>query len=310
MDDQTRKRLAKEISRVTKGMAIANALAPVSGKRVKIKLPGRKLNTVYYPIGKPNAPMIFAFHGGGYVFGGCALDDGLYVGLQKELQANIISVGYRKAPKYKFPVPQTDCYDAVKYFMENPDYDFDRSRVAVYGGSAGANAALAVSTLAKREGKFKLGMRILTYPFCDAATSPYDKPGISDQEAPMYEYFNEIGGEPKDARNPLVSPLYGTSEELDVITPAIAILAEKDALNQEGRLTMEKLQAAGCEVEIYEAAGMPHGFFEFGFASPKDKNAQYLPDAVKQAQADGSLIAQKDWSLDLIKAFWKKHFGE
>lgn len=309
MDEVTRKKIAKEVAMVTRGMAIGNRLAKVSGKRISIPLPGRKLMAVYYPVNRPNAPMIFAFHGGGYVFGGCALDDNLYVGLREALDANVISVGYRKAPKYKFPIPQEDCYDAVKYFMENTAYDFDRSRTAVYGGSAGANAAMAVTTLAKARGGPKVGMRILTYPFCDAFTHPAEKPGVMPQEVPMYEYFNEVGGTPADAKNPVVSPYWGTAEELDTTTPTIAILAEKDSLNSEGRATMEKLQGAGCDVEIYDAAGMPHGFFEFGFASPKDKNVDYLPEVLKQARADGTLTAQKDWSLEKIKAFWKKHFA-
>lgn len=308
MDELTRKNIKKEVARATRAMKIANRFAPVTGKRIKIKLPGRTLMAVYYPVGRPNAPMIFAFHGGGYVFGGCALDDGLYVGLQKELDANIISIGYRKAPKYKFPIPQTDCYDAVKYFMESQEYDFDRDRVAVYGGSAGANASIAVTTLAKKNHGPKIGMRILTYPFCDAATPPAEKPGIEDDVAPMYEYFNEIGGEPKDAKNPLISPLYGTEEDLDVTTPTIAILAECDALNAEGRQTMEFLQKHGCPVEIYDAKGMPHGFFEFGFAPTSEKNATYLPEEIKKLRSSGVLTGQRDWSLEKIKAFWKKYF--
>ena len=308
MDELTRKKLKKEVSTATRAMAIANRFAPVSGKRIKIKLPGRTLMAVYYPVGKTNAPMIFAFHGGGYVFGGCALDDSLYVALQKKLGANIISVGYRKAPKYKFPSAQMDCYEAVKYFVENPEYDFDRNRVAVYGGSAGANAAIAVSTLAKKNGGPNLGMRILTYPFCDAYTSPYEKPGIEDDVAPMYEYFNEIGGEPKDAKNPLVSPLFGTAEELDTTTPTICVLAECDALNAEGKQTMDFLKENGCDVETYEAKGMPHGFFEFGFAPTSEKSASYLPEGIKKLRESGVLIEQKDWSLEKIKEFWKRHF--
>lgn len=142
LDEMTFKKIAEEVEMVTEKMAIANKFAPVSGKREQIELPGRTLDTVYYSCGEPNAPMIFSFHGGGYVFGGCALDDGIYAALRKELKANVVSIGYRKAPKYQFPTMQEDCYDAVKYYMENQNYDFDRSRVAVYGGSAGANAFL------------------------------------------------------------------------------------------------------------------------------------------------------------------------
>lgn len=89
-----------------------NKIVPVRGVRESITLPGRTLDTVYYPAVGKDAPMVFVFHGGGFVFGGCALDDNLWHAVRQTLGANVISVDYRKGEENPFPAPLYDAYDA------------------------------------------------------------------------------------------------------------------------------------------------------------------------------------------------------
>lgn len=309
MNEMIKQQMAAIVDKVTKQMAEANATCPVSGERIKIPLEGRTLDAVYFKKDE-NAPMIFAFHGGGYTFGGCALNDELYVALKDALNTNIISVGYRKAPEYKFPVPQQDCYDAVKYLMENSEYQFDRNKVAVFGGSAGAHAALAVTTYAKRNGGPKIGLRLLTYPYGDAVTPPEDKPGVHPMEIPMYQYFNEITVDPDcgiPATDPIASPALATADDLDCAIPTFAVLGEADSLKVDGEKIMKILNDAGCPCECHIAAGMPHGFFEMAFA-PEGEDMGFLPPTVAAAKADGSLDKMGAWALDLMVKFWNKYF--
>jgi acetyl esterase/lipase len=49
-------------------------------------------------------------HGGGYVLGSCAMDDGLFDLLCPALGCVGVSVEYRLAPDTPYPGPLEDCY--------------------------------------------------------------------------------------------------------------------------------------------------------------------------------------------------------
>jgi len=305
------------IDMITAKMKTINDTVPVSGKREIIHLEGRDLETVYYAYDEPNAPMIFAFHGGGYTLGGCAMNDGMYVTLRDELKANVVSIGYRKAPAVHFPVPQEDCYDAVCYYMENEDYDFDRSRAVVFGGSAGAHASLAVTTLSKQRSGPKMKARLLVYPFCDADTDPGEKPGVGMMELPMYRAFNYITsgpGCPLDSKDPLVSPYFATTADLDCTIPTIAVLAENDSLHDEGEKVLETLKQGAEEngmdpdsVQCYTASNMFHGYFEYAYAPDDAPDDEFMSPEMLEAKASGILKESGEWTMNLIKEFWNTY---
>ena len=67
----------------------ANAMVKVSGKRMRLPLSGRSVDIVYYGAPLPHAPLIVGYHGGGFMYGGCALDDTLWPVVADALGANI-----------------------------------------------------------------------------------------------------------------------------------------------------------------------------------------------------------------------------
>ena len=87
------------------GMRQFNKVAPVSGTRFDIPAEDRSINVVYYRASSPDAPVILGFHGGGYAFGGNALDDAMWSAVSQALDANVASVEYRKSPEHPFPAP-------------------------------------------------------------------------------------------------------------------------------------------------------------------------------------------------------------
>lgn len=63
-----------------------------------------------------------------------------------ELRAVVISVNYRLAPEYPFPLPLNDCYAALNWTLDNAaDHRIDTKRVAIWGFSSGGNLAAAVA---------------------------------------------------------------------------------------------------------------------------------------------------------------------
>ncbi len=303
MDDRSR-HVIEQMKRDSRMMAELDRAVPIKGERQRIRLRGRTIDTVFYAAEKKNAPIIFAFHGGGFLFGGCALDDNLHYTVSRELGANLVSVGYRKGERNPFPKPVNDAYDVAKYCVDNlhGDYDFDRSKIATLGGSAGGNLAITTSILAHRRKEFKVGMQILNYPFLDAA-SPVESKGYTGEEAVMMRYFNEAHARPEQWTDPLVSPVLASDDDFDRSMRAIVVLAENDPLREEGRRYADMLRGLGIDVAERVAAGQGHGYFEFAF---HDSLEGYCPPLIAAAAKDGSLYAQRDETVAFIKEHWTR----
>ncbi|NXA40372.1 AAAD deacetylase, partial [Eudromia elegans] len=110
-------------------------------------------------------------HGGGWCFGDAGMKtyDQLSRQTSNYLDAVVVSVNYRLAPKYHFPVQFEDVYSVTKFFLQRSvlsQYGVDPARVAVAGDSAGGNLAAAVAQqlLADPEVQTKLKAQALIYP--------------------------------------------------------------------------------------------------------------------------------------------------
>ncbi|OXB63152.1 hypothetical protein ASZ78_000384 [Callipepla squamata] len=115
------------------------------------------------------------FHGGGWCFGSTGMKayDLLTRKTSNLLNAVVVSVDYRLAPKYHFPVQFEDVYSATKFFLQSSvlsQYGVDPERVCVAGDSAGGNLAAAVAQklLQDSEVTAKLKAQALIYPALQA----------------------------------------------------------------------------------------------------------------------------------------------
>ena len=169
-----------EMIKQAHGIAIADKMIRVSGQRIKLELEGRALDAVYYPWedgegtgeGAVNAskgdaaagdaaagdaaakadgkakrpPLIVGFHGGGFLFGGCALNDAMWVAVVEALKAPVVSVGYRQGADHDWKDSLKDAVDAVHYLAAHAeDFCADAERIIVMGQSAGALLAATVA---------------------------------------------------------------------------------------------------------------------------------------------------------------------
>jgi acetyl esterase len=285
---------AVEAARMLDGL---NKIVPVQGVRESIALPGRTLDAVFYPAEEKGAPLVFAFHGGGFMFGGCALDDDLWHAWRRLLKANVVSIGYRKGEENPFPTPLDDAYDAIKHYLADETHDFDHGRIAVMGNSAGANESAAVCILANRRKEFRVGLQVLVYPFLDSATPPEEK-SIDPAMAAMYAYFNEAHAREEDWTDPLVSPVFATKQDLVSLPRAVVILAENDGLYDEGRKYADMMRDAGVRVDSMLAEGMEHGYLEFSYRGLEE---DYVPPGIVAAGADGTLARQVERTMDFVR---------
>jgi acetyl esterase len=287
----------EELKNVSREQEKINQMIPVDGKRYVLPLKDRDIEVVIY-LEQANAPVLFCAYGGGFVLGGCALDNKLWNYLHTSLGVTVISVGYRKTPQYPYPNALHDFYDAIAYIEEHREaYGIDSTDYSVCGNSAGGNLAAAVCILdARRGNQLDIKRQILNYPYCDLYTEPEEK-GHPGEELPMYHIFTDYYCGREQAKDPLVSPVFSGKEDLAKLPRAVISVAEDDALRAEGARYICKLRSAGVHVDCYNAAGMPHGYVETYFQGEQD----FLSEAVRQLLRDGSMEREALATISFIK---------
>ncbi len=277
-----------------------NRVIEISGKRMQIEMPDRKIDVAFYPADTENAPLILGFHGGGFLFGGCALNDAMWSETGKQLNAAVASIEYRQSPEYQYMAAIEDAYNAAVYFAEHAKtYGIDPERISVMGCSAGANLAAVVCLYAGQQGKQLFDRQILLYPALDSATDP-DSKGEGSIQGPIMYVFNELHCKPEEAALPLVSPVFAKKEELEGLPKAIFCYADFDCLKAEGKKYAGMLKEAGVSVAEMLAEKMPHGFYESGFGKISEGEMEFLGEDVKQMIRTGEVARASQKCLDFI----------
>ncbi len=298
--DQVKAKILKE----TEQMRIANRIVPVSGKRIDIPCKDRIVNIVYYAANEKNAPLILGFHGGGFLFGGNALNDPMWKSLSEKLSANVASVEYRKSPDYGYKEALEDASEVAHYmYVNSDDFGFDKENISVMGCSAGACLAATLCIYEKKYNKQIDGLhfknQVLMYPFLDSYTDP-DSKGGGSLTGPIMYIFNEMHCSPEDAKLPEVSPIFASKEDLIGLPNAIFCLAENDSLKKEGYDYAKMLENAGVKCFVEEYPKTPHGFFESGFGKITEEEMGFLGDEVKEMIKSGEIARISNDALEFV----------
>ena len=239
-------------------------------------------------------PILFDFHGGGFVFGLPEMDDRFCRTVADRLGIIVISAEYRLAPEFPYPAALEDSYDVIAYVHRNPSaFGIDPTRMAIGGHSAGANISTVVCMMAKKSREFELRCQVLDYPALDLKTDAGIKetpPGSIPP--PIMEMFEECYCEPEERADIYVSPLLASLEELKGLPPAIVISAGYDSLKDENEDYADKLAAAGVTVEHYHYEKESHGFTIAAFSpvklaeprlQPGTRDVPAMPEDAKDA---------------------------
>src|SRR5262245_36011823 len=89
------------------------------------------------------------------------------------LGAIVVSVEYRLAPEYPFPIPLEDCYTGLLWLAAYPDLDADR--IAIGGDSAGGGLTAALAILARDRGRIHPIMQLLVLEVVPGAYHGFDR---------------------------------------------------------------------------------------------------------------------------------------
>jgi acetyl esterase len=207
-------------------------------------------------------PVVVYYHGGGFVFGDLRGGDWICGTVAERLDAIVVSVGYRLAPKHPFPAAVDDSTAALLWVTDHAhELGADRARIGVMGDSAGGTLAAVAAITARDAGRPAIRHQALLYPSV-GATGTASREVNADASiltaADMQRFGELYAGDPEDWR---VSPL--RAQTLAGLPPALIVVAGHDPLHDDGVLYGEALRAAGVPAELVDYPAMPHGFLSF-----------------------------------------------
>jgi acetyl esterase/lipase len=262
-------------------------------ENIPVAAAGRTIGTrLYRPEGVvPPAPLLFYFHGGGFVIGDLETHDPICRRICRDAGALVLAVDYRLAPEHRFPAAVEDVfavYDTVA--PKAAALGADPARLWVGGDSAGGTLA-AVSTRRIAAGEGPTGVvlagQILVYPALDrvgAYPSHAECAGIFPLTQPVLDYFDRhYFPSAADKASPLASP--GHFPPAGPQPPALILAAGLDPLRDEAAVYAAALAAAGTPVRYHCYDGTIHGFLDKGRLLP---TAEEALAEIAAAMRDGS----------------------
>jgi acetyl esterase/lipase len=204
-------------------------------------------------------PGILYIHGGGMIIGDL---DGEHLRAEMLCELTntvVVSTDYRKAPEHSHPAQVEDCYAALTWMAAHVnELDIDPSRLAVYGGSAGGNLAIATTMMARDKGGPEISYLMAPYPMLDdrnalPSTHEITEVGIWDRDGNVeaWEWF--LGGGEADA---YAAPARAT--DLSGLPPTFIDVGELDLFRDEDIDFVQRLQQAGVPTEFHLYPGAYH----------------------------------------------------
>jgi acetyl esterase/lipase len=196
---------------------------------------------------------VLYLHGGGFCLGDLDSEHAGAAQVATEVDAVVVSVGYRLAPEDPYPAGLDDCLVGLRHLASIA------GPIAVHGQSAGGGLAAATVLRAHDEGGPAIAFQSLGMPELDdrletpsmqqfLATPLWSRP----QAIRSWEMY--LGGRPADH---YAAP--ARREDLSGLPPAHVFTMELDPLRDEGITYGLRLLQAGVSVELHSYPGTFHG---------------------------------------------------
>jgi acetyl esterase len=234
---------------------------------------------LFSPNEERDHPVMLFFHGGGWVTGNIESYHKVCANMAKLTGHIVVSVEYRLAPEYKFPIGLEDCYAVARAVMVNRRFlTTPQKELTLIGDSAGGNLAAAVSLMARDRGEFSIAKQVLIYPATyndHSEFSPFESVHQNGKNflltsRKIQDYMALYEGNPNDRNNPYFAPLL--ARDLSCQPKTLILTAEYDPLRDEAEEYGRRLRNAGNDVKIYRMRNALHGFFSL---SPSFMQVKY-----------------------------------
>ncbi len=216
-------------------------------------------------------------HGGGFFMGSPEMDDRDNAEIARRARCAVVSVDYRLAPEHAYPAGPDDCETAALWLLANAKREFGTDRLAIGGGSAGAN--LAATTLVRLRDRHQSASRFvaanLVFGVYDVSGTPSQRRGGVQSFRDLY--LPKIFGD--DRKHPDISPLYA---DLTGLPPALFSVGTSDYLYDDSLFMHARWRAAGNASELAIYPECVHGFTMFPLAMARAASAKIYAWLAKQ----------------------------
>ncbi|KAF9021443.1 hypothetical protein BDZ89DRAFT_1071402 [Hymenopellis radicata] len=211
-------------------------------------------------------PVFLFYHGGGWTFGTINSENSFATNMCVRAKCVVISVNYRLAPEFKYPVAVDDTVESLDWVLAHgkAELNVDTTRIAVGGSSSGGNlAAILTLKAAERSPPIPLVFQLLVVPVTDNTATVDDlwkenalTPWLSP--ARMLWFRDNYLPNKEDYKKWDASPAFAPDALLAKVPKAWIAVGELDILRDEGVQYGEKLRELGVEVETVVYKGAPH----------------------------------------------------
>lgn len=207
-------------------------------------------------------PALLFLHGGGFVVD--VSDTHLKHCYQYAAAVNCVVVlpYYHLLPKHPFPAAFDDCYEALKWMVNEADMlGIDKNNIGIFGESCGGCLAAGITQKSRDENGPALQFQCLIYPVTDHSCS-FSSIEIFE-DAPVWKKKHNLIMWEQYLNGHEVLPKYAvpySANSFENLPPAYVEVCEVDCLRDEGLAYAKKLKQAGISVEINDIQQACHGF--------------------------------------------------
>lgn len=225
------------------------------------------------------------FHGGGWAMGSVDQEDALCRFISKECQMTVHSVGYRLAPKYKYPAALDDCVGATSWAFEN----HAASEVVLIGASAGGNLAFGTALRLIDRG---MGDKVKGVVALVPVTIHPD--AVADEMKAQYTSYEEHAENTVNTKSAMMTfwELYGPPPfdihascllhpQLRKLKKVYIAECGTDTLRDDARLMKEELDKAGVRVRYDTYPGFPHYSWTFPSNFLDEHRSEFLGNVLE-----------------------------
>jgi len=184
--------------------------------------------------------------------------------------ARTFALDYSLAPEHRFPTQVEDVLKTYRWLLE---IGADAGSLLVAGDSAGGNLTLALLLSARDAGLPLPALAIALSPATDFQAEPgpiIAKENLDYLTPEMLIRWSHWYCDPKDHRNPLVSPIYA---DLRGLPPIYVQAGEAEILYASIRAFADQARKQGADVTLESWPGMNHVFQAFGYEAPQSADA-------------------------------------
>lgn len=203
-----------------------------------------------------NDGVLIYLHGGAYLNPPASQHWGFWDKLSRQADITIIAPIYLKCTNYT----AEEAHKAMMDFYLDTVERYEGKKIYIGGDSSGGGFALSLAQQLREKETVQPEEIILICPWVDVSMENPDIEQYISMDAMLgdlccADMITELWKGDRDIRDPMISPLFGTFEDLGNVT---LFIGTREVLYPDAMLLYEKMVEAGVNVTIHVKEGMSH----------------------------------------------------